>query len=567
MKTRSVPVLVLLLAFEPGCVKLPTESNTPPAPPALSVLSSINSYALGCVVLITGTDGDNDLMAYQFEASSSSGTAGTVSKWSNYFPSGQQVLFLIQAEEGSYDLRVRSRDAMNDISTFSNTVQITFANISPYSPEAPTGDTSFFAGSTGRFRTRASDPEGDVICFRFDPGNGEPCSPWSSWQNPNSEYEFSHMYPTAGTFGLKVQCKDDRGNISGWSEDLVIHVRSNLILTGTCLVPGQADKLIINENFAYISSLGGGLQIADVSDPTLPRIVGGVGSYSSTRIARNAYAAFLLQAVAWYGTFHSFDVSVPSAPTHLDSIDVPCARDFDVEGNLAAVCTFVFSHYSSTNLTLLDVTNPASPAVISRTTLFNMTDGTMVRLRLPYALVNVPSALTATLYILDLSNLASPAIRGQLSLPTSLLEELPLSLGPDSYAYVAAGGFLNVIDYSNPSNPVLVTRVAIEQEYYDMSCRGGYLAVAEGSHGVQLFDVTIPDSPVLTGDIETDGVCKGVYCGTSHLFVADGSGGLLVFNYPRREVHYDKKTQAQDNRVFFDNGSIRISLLQADDYL
>jgi len=113
--------LALSIAILSSCVTLPTDRNSPPNTPILSIASGSSPLAVPCTLLVSCTDSDGDEVAYQFQIedffySNSQETAGD---WSSYFPSGETVGFLFSGEQGPYSIRVRSRDEMNELSPIS----------------------------------------------------------------------------------------------------------------------------------------------------------------------------------------------------------------------------------------------------------------------------------------------------------------------------------------------------------------------------------------------------------------------------------------------------------------
>lgn len=570
-------LLLFLLNFGQGCVELPISPNNPPDTPSLTLLSSTNSYAIGCIVFVTGTDRDNDRLAYQFEISSLSSAASALSDWSTYHSSGEKAAFLIQGEEGSYNIRVRSRDDMNELSSYSDKIQVTFSNISPFSPETPSGDTLLWAGSTGEFHTTGADPEGDLISFRFDPGNGNFYSNWSEWQTlhtdselpiPHSHYHFRYSYLSQGAFGLKVQCMDQNGNTSGWSDALTVHVKSNLKLIGACNVPGQADRLVVDENHAYISSLGAGLQIGDVSDPRNPKIVVGVGGYSATDVRCNGKAAFLLESwLSRYGSLYIYDVSKPAVPIQVGKMNIDWPANFDVEENLVVIGT-IYSTRSNRTIMLVNVDDPSNPQTIAISDVgkdFLHADESEIILNFPYMFRTAWSIAgnNIALYVFDVSNMSSPKTISSIDIAEEAIFKKPrICKGPSGFIYSVYNNHVKVVDIRNPNNPTIIAEVKTKStENSDLHWAGRYLAVAEGSAGIELFDVSTPGNPILIGDIKTEGNCKGVYCGADYLYAVCGANGLQIFSYPSSPLYAPGVTQLikrSSTKCLFDNGRIRI---------
>jgi hypothetical protein len=513
----------VLVSFS-NCVKLPTDPNGPPGVPLLGKVPGDYSYAIPCTLLVTSTDPDGDQLAYQFEIDEPYYSLW-LSDWTSYYPSGEEVGLLLEGEEGTYEVRARARDTTNEMSDFSNVVSVVFANAAPYPPETPSGDTLLPAGTQGTFTTRGDDYEGDKICFRYDPGNGEAYSEWGPLQYDYYDYEFSFAYPDAGVFGLRAQCKDENGGISAWSEELWVHVLANLQLVGSCGIPGGAEKVWCEGDYAYLSTSGNGLQIANVGTPAVPGIEGGHGSFSSTEVCHNGEAAFLLSVQTFDAILYSYDVSSPETPSLLDQIEIDDGEQLDVEGEYALVGAGWFEK----TLHLLDISNPADMRVIASLEVAEAAD---VALAYPRAYVMEAGWSGSNLYVLNVDVTGAPYIIASLELPY----EGPICLGPAGYLYAATRGTyyakLSVVSIQNPANPHVVREIEIDEDTYDLHYEGAYLALAHGSEGLELFDVSDPASPEMIGQVDTPGSCKGVYCRQQYLHVADGSGGLLIYSYP-----------------------------------
>jgi hypothetical protein len=448
-----------------------------------------------------------------------------LSDWSSYYPSGEETKALLEGNDGTYEVRVRARDTGNAGSGFSNRLSVEFTDAPPYPPETPTGDTLVFARASAEFSTRSGDSEGDDICFRFDPGDGEPYSDWSALQSQYYDYDFSYAYPEAGIFGLRAQCKDENGNVSAWSACLTVHVLENLRLVGSCTVPGGAEEVTCDGQYAYLSTLGSGLQIADVSNPSAPQVIGGSGTFDSSEICRNLEAAFLLSVYAFDALLHAYDVSAPGAPLLLGEIGIEYGGTLDVQGEYALVGTTWFER----TVVLIDVAHPDTMSVLSTVAVNEAVSG--VVLDYPHAYVVETVVGTGTLRVIEFDSPSSPRIVGTLELGSYG----PVCLGPEGYVYVATRGYypwLKAINVEDPGNPHIESETGLSGDAADIHCSASRLSIAYNTGGVELFDVSAPPSPVMIGTASIPGMCKGVWCGSQYLCVARGGDGLFVYSYP-----------------------------------
>ena len=104
-----------------------------------------------------------------------------------------------------------------------------------------------------------------------------------------------------------------------------------------------------------------------------------------------------------------------------------------------------------------------------------------------------------------------------------------------SIAFVADGtSGLQVFDIKNPSAPSIITSYSGLEDARDiaLSADGGTAYIADGDGGLKVIDVSIPSSPVLLGEIDTSGSAYGVSISGDGgvAYVADYTGGLKVFD-------------------------------------
>jgi hypothetical protein len=143
-----------------------------------------------------------------------------------------------------------------------------------------------------------------------------------------------------------------------------------------------------------------------------------------------------------------------------------------------------------------------------------------------YAYIGVGPRLT----ILDISDRASPAVVGKTSLLPAIVYDVNVS---GDYAYVAADeGDLRIVDISDLARPS-------EVGYCDMSGYargvdvgpvGDYAYVASYYEGLRVVDVSNPTSPNEVGSCDTPGFAYGVTVASAgdYAYVASGDKGLRV---------------------------------------
>jgi chitinase len=91
-------------------------------------------------------------------------------------------------------------------------------NAAPSTPSPPSGPSSAMVNTALAFTTTATDPNGHVLAYRYDWGDGVE----SNWGGPGQ----SHSWSTAGQYNVKAQARDSLGALSEWSAAAVIAITS-----------------------------------------------------------------------------------------------------------------------------------------------------------------------------------------------------------------------------------------------------------------------------------------------------------------------------------------------------
>jgi len=173
------------------------------------------------------------------------------------------------------------------------------------------------------------------------------------------------------------------------------------------------------------------------------------------------------------------------------------------------------------SLTILDISNPASPTVVGKTSPFpEIVRGVCVIGDYAYVADG-----WAGLRVVDISTPSSPTEVGFYDTPY-FAGSVAVSGG---HAYIADGeAGLRVVDVSTPTNPT-------EAGFYDtpgyaegVAVAGGYAYIADGWAGLRVVDVSTPANPTEVGSYNTPGMAEGVAIAGGYTHVADGSGGLRV---------------------------------------
>ena len=133
----------------------------------------------------------------------------------------------------------------------------------------------------------------------------------------------------------------------------------------------------------------------------------------------------------------------------------------------------------------------------------------------------------AGMQVIDVSNPANPVRVGGYD-TSGNAREVAVS---GHYAYVADGGNgLQVINVSNPTSPVRVGGYDTSDYAYGVAVSSNYAYVADGGNGLQVIEVSDPANPVRVGVYDTSGYAYGVAVSGNYVYVADSSAGLQIID-------------------------------------
>jgi len=143
----------------------------------------------------------------------------------------------------------------------------TSSNSPPDTPSTPTGDTPVDVGISHMYETVATDPEGDLISYRFNwnASGVDDYSSWSSWVPSGTPVSMSHSWSFPGVYEVEAQAKDsDTPPFSIWSSALTVTVNP---------IADTPPSVVLTPNFEGNLSIGesGEFQLL-VKDPESDQI-------------------------------------------------------------------------------------------------------------------------------------------------------------------------------------------------------------------------------------------------------------------------------------------------------
>jgi len=406
--------------------------------------------------------------------------------------------------------------------------------------------------ANGLYIADAADPLNPVIIGHASvPGNP------LVW---NSSLGINHAFLAAGTSGLKifdVTIPSGPAYLSSYavnatgvlvSGNLAYVVSSNfglrildvsnpqsVTLLGECPIPGSPCRIVVFDGHAFIANAtgnpGGGINVADVSDPSSPTLVTTVAGYWEN-ISGNGH---VVCATAAYQGCLVLDVADPALPQTASQFDLPGVMD-----DVAISGDYAFT--GSNGFRVFDISNKTKPVQVG----YEDTGGSIVEAA-GNVVVYAPRSMGASnmVSMMDVSDPQNPVNLGHYTCPF-MTNDLDVQ---DHYAFVACwwDGF-RILDFSNPSQPTQAAHGfgwvngAVPGEEYcyvqALDAEGDYLYLIdykpfpdEDTKGLYIFDISQPGSPQLVkryADLQSSGYDVMVYDG--YAYVADNLGGLEVID-------------------------------------
>ncbi|HEV2412974.1 MAG TPA: hypothetical protein VGS28_04210 [Candidatus Saccharimonadales bacterium] len=188
------------------------------------------------------------------------------------------------------------------------------------------------------------------------------------------------------------------------------------------------------------------------------------------------------------------DISNPASPSLISQPSIGNnPRYVYVSGQYAYVC-----NYTSNTVQIFDVANPSNVSSVSTIATGTGTHPVDVYVQGKYAYVVLNT--TAQLEVYDVSNPAAPVALGQVSLASS-----PRYIYVNgNFAYIAGNGGnqIQVVNVATPTSPVVVnsTSTGSNSNPYQVTVQGRYLYVTTTNtnhSNLMTFDISNPTSPVL----------------------------------------------------------------------
>lgn len=210
MKNRLL--FAVLALWGAGC-----QRNLAPSVPELSGPTSARPGER-IVFTVTATDPEGGEVSYKIAWGDTSSI-----EWSPFYASGQDVRREHgYADSGTYAIRVMARDAQMKESGWSDSFMLAVRLLPPSAPGKPEGPARCTTGVSYEYRFRAAHPQNDSLWYQVDWGGSV-----ADWHGPlpsDSWYRVGHVFDTAGSYAVAARARDSRGQMTAWSDTLLVTV-------------------------------------------------------------------------------------------------------------------------------------------------------------------------------------------------------------------------------------------------------------------------------------------------------------------------------------------------------
>jgi hypothetical protein len=280
------------------------------------------------------------------------------------------------------------------------------------------------------------------------------------------------------------------------------------------------DGIAVHGNYAYCLLEGGGLDVLDISDPSIPIKTGECLTNSQPQAIRinGNYAYIAISDFYEQGGLQVIDITDAYAPFPVSFFDTGSTFDVDISGSYAYIVT------QNIGLSVIDISNPSSLVNVGTYFTSDMVSDLAVKGNYVYMLNR------SNLKIIDISNPFMPSLAGVYEMTYNAYFVLDITISGD-YAYVAGVHFgLRIFDILNPTNPVLVgTYNPGMTEGVEVS---GNIACLRGLYSLIILDVSNRSMPGLMAEFETSAGITGhsIDNNGNYVYAANSIEGLQVID-------------------------------------
>jgi hypothetical protein len=317
-------------------------------------------------------------------------------------------------------------------------------------------------------------------------------------------------------------CKDNSTSPSSGS--------SHMSLVGAYNTPDYANGISVmplnSLRYAFVADGASGLQIVNVTSPSSPSFI---SSYNTSGTAVDVCTASINNGSYAFVSDGSNGLVIINV-TNISSPVLKATLHFQGDGVLTSYADeqnkvlFIGTYYGYIHIyNLAYLPDSVSQYSVYSSPLDHIL-GITVYGGLAYVAEN-----TQGLEIVNVMNPAAPINVSYYDTPGNAND---VKVG-GSYAYIADGSSLYIVDITNPFNPTFAGQVSTEGATYIGVALNYPLQVftADYELGVETFTLSNPVNPLQVGYYNTSYLAGNIAYANGYIFVADGADGLLILSY------------------------------------
>ena len=259
--------------------------------------------------------------------------------------------------------------------------------------------------------------------------------------------------------------------------------------TALGLTSGTSSSVYVQGNYAYITVGNGGnkIHVVDVTNPREPRFANGTGGLTITNCDASdtvAQGRYLFVACTSNSTLRTFDISNPASPTLISTFTT-----LNAPNAIAVQGRFVYLGEAQDTIEIVDVGNVASPKQVGATDDGIAAAINSVAIQGRYLYAGSTSA-GHTMYVIDVGNVAKPMVLStNVNITAGTSPGFTKIVTQDRYMYATSdNGILYNFNISDPTNISLICTAGstcptvATDSAADMMINGRYAYIADNDN-------------------------------------------------------------------------------------
>lgn len=323
---------------------------------------------------------------------------------------------------------------------------------------------------------------------------------------------------------------------SGGSKMWLINVQDptkpSLVSSTNVGIGTTCEGIATSGSYAYVAAGAGGFKVYNISTPSAPTLVASIDSlaYCESVVISAPYAYIAANTPDFVGRSFIYDISTPSAPLYKSRIlgYGGYHQYMSVRSGYAYICDY---NAGLQVINVSDVTNPINVIAIPSG---YRTAGIVFDGNFAYVAVG-----DAGMKVYNVTTPASPSFAGDIVTTGRAAfvsyGAVTVSGSPIGHIFVsnrAPVSGISAINVSTPATPVLSSFLGANQAATGIAYAPFYLAdkvfLAYGTAGLRIVDVSNPSNATLLSTTALGGESRGVVASGNYAFVAGRDSGVFI---------------------------------------